>query len=68
MGGMSVTAEQQVVLEMFGFHVEGELVKHFKLGIVREKEEFARISSPEELREYVKQLLRNQCLWKRQND
>lgn len=64
---MSVTDEQMAVLEKFGFRVDEEHVKHFKLGIVREKEEFARISSLEELQEYVKQILRNQCLWKRQN-
>ncbi|KQL44058.1 hypothetical protein AN963_21750 [Brevibacillus choshinensis] len=64
---MNVTDEQMAILEKFGFRIEGEQVKHFKMGIVREKEEFARISSREELQEYVKQLLRNQCLWKRQN-
>ncbi|MDF2681086.1 MAG: hypothetical protein K0R47_2276 [Brevibacillus sp.] len=67
MGGTSVTDEQMSILNKFGFHLDGEQVKHFKLGIVREKEEFARISSQEELQEYLKQLLRNQCLWKRQN-
>ncbi len=64
----AVTEEQKAVLMKFGFQVEGEQVKHFKLGIVREKEEFAGITSPEQLQEYVKQLLRNQCLWKRQKD
>lgn len=63
-----MTDEQLAILEKFGFRLAGEQVKHFKLGIVREKEEFARISSLEELQEYIKQLLRNQCLWKRQRD
>lgn len=60
-----MTEEQLAVLEKFGFRAEGEQLKHFKLGIVREKEEFARFSSTEELQAYVKQILRNQCLWKR---
>lgn len=67
MGGISMSHEQLAILEKFGFKIEGEQVKHFKLGIVREMEEFTQFSSPEELQEYVKQLLRNQCLWKRQN-
>ena len=62
-----MTDEQLAVLEKFGFRMAGEQVKHFKLGIVREKEEFARITSPEKLQEHVKQLLRSQCQWKRKN-
>jgi len=62
-----VTDEQKAVLEKFGFREEGGQLKHFKLGIVREKEEFAGFASVQELQEYVKQILRNQCLWKRRD-
>lgn len=62
-----MTDEQMAVLAKFGFREEGGQLKHFKLGIVREKEEFARFASIEELQEYVKQILRSQCLWKRQD-
>lgn len=60
-----LTNEQQSVLEKFGFVIEQESVKHNKLGIVREREEFVRLTNLEELREYVKQILRNQCQVKR---
>lgn len=60
-----LTHEQQSVLEKFGFVMEQESVKHNKLGIVREREEFVRFTDLDELREYVKQILRNQCQVKR---
>ncbi|MFY0546140.1 hypothetical protein [Brevibacillus sp. H7] len=53
------------VLEKFGFRLEGSLVKHEKLGIVREVSEFLCFSSSTELEDHVKQLLRNQCRLKR---
>lgn len=59
-----MTSEQIVILKQFGFCIEGEQVKHLKLGIVTDSKEFVRFSTPEQLREHIKQLLRNQCLWK----
>ena len=57
--------QQQSVLEKFGFSIKDGKVKHSKLGIVREIEEFTSFSKEEELQEYVKQILRNQCQLKR---
>lgn len=62
-----MTEEQRAVLEKFGFRIEAQEVKHSKLGIVRGIEEFAGMKSAEELQQYVKDLLRNQCLWKREH-
>ena len=59
-----MTDEQIAILQAFGFCVENGQVKHLKLGIVTDSKEFARFSTPEQLREHIKQLLRNQCLWK----
>lgn len=60
-----MTDEQQAILEKFGFRLENGQVKHSKLGIVKEEEEFESFSNLEELREHVKEMLRNQCQWKR---
>ncbi|WP_289139078.1 hypothetical protein [uncultured Brevibacillus sp.] len=60
-----MTEEQKTVLAKFGFIIEERRVKHSKLGIVREIEEFTSFSNEEELQEYVKQILRNQCQLKR---
>ncbi|MFI8715133.1 hypothetical protein [Brevibacillus brevis] len=35
-----MTNEQKTILEKFGFRIEGEQVKHLKLGIVRNIKEF----------------------------
>ncbi|MGG1659287.1 hypothetical protein [Brevibacillus sp. NRS-1366] len=59
-----MTKEQQAVLEKFGFKMEKGRVKHDKLGIVREIEEFLGFTNLVELEEYVKQILRNQCQMK----
>ncbi|MFD2371000.1 hypothetical protein ACFSO0_13850 [Brevibacillus sp. GCM10020057] len=61
-----MTDEQMAVLQKFGFREEDGQLKHFKLGIVRQKEVFAGFASTEELQEYARQILRSQCLWKRQ--
>lgn len=63
-----MTNEQRAILEKFGFRVVDGLVKHSKLGIVKELEEFRSFSTPEELQESIKQMLRDQCLWKRRNN
>ncbi|WP_254457074.1 hypothetical protein [Brevibacillus sp. HB2.2] len=60
-----MTNEQKVILEKFGFRIEGEQVKHLKLGIVRNIKEFVCHPTPEELQDYIKSILRNQCQWKR---
>lgn len=60
-----MSEEQQAILAKFGFIIEEGRVKHSKLGIVREIEEFTSFSKEEELQEYVKQILRNQCQLKR---
>ncbi|WP_235617508.1 MULTISPECIES: hypothetical protein [Brevibacillus] len=60
-----MTNEQKAILEKFGFRIEGEEVKHLKLGIVRNKKEFVRHASSEELQDYIKSILRNQCQWRR---
>ncbi|WGV58274.1 hypothetical protein QIH01_22715 [Brevibacillus brevis] len=60
-----MTNEQKVILEKFGFRIEGEQVKHLKLGIVRNTKEFVCHATPEELQDYIKSILRNQCQWKR---
>ena len=57
--------EQKTVLAKFGFIIEEGRVKHSKLGIVREIEEFTPFSKEEELQQYVKQILRRQCQLKR---
>ncbi|MFP3389569.1 hypothetical protein [Brevibacillus sp. SIMBA_040] len=62
-----MSEEQQAVLAKFGFIIEGGSVKHSKLEIVREIEEFTSFSKEEELQEYVKQILRSQCQLKRKN-
>ncbi|MBW5469800.1 hypothetical protein GPJ61_18385 [Brevibacillus formosus] len=64
-GGSPVTNEQKAILEKFGFWIEGEQVKHLKLGIVRNKKEFVCHATSEELQDYIKSILRNQCQWKR---
>lgn len=60
-----MTEAQQSLLKKFGFRLENGKVKHAKLGIVKEQEEFERYTDLEELREHIKHILRNQCLWKR---
>ncbi|WP_256973802.1 hypothetical protein [Brevibacillus brevis] len=60
-----MTNEQKVILEKFGFRIEGEQVKHLKLGIVRNTKEFVCHATPEGLQDYIKSILRNQCQWKR---
>lgn len=60
-----MTEEQRALLEKFGFHAEGGLVKHKKMGIVKKEEEFACFSTEAELRDFIRELLRNQCKWKR---
>lgn len=60
-----MTDEQKAILEKFGFRVENGQVKHSKLGIVKEQEEFDSLTDPQQLREHVKAVLRNQCQWKR---
>lgn len=64
-GASKMTDEQIAILQAFGFCVENGQVKHLKLGIVTDSEEFARFSQAEELRAHIKSLLRNQCQWKR---
>lgn len=61
-----MTKEQKAILEKFGFHIEGEQVKHLKLGIVVNKNEFDRHDTLEELQDHIKSMLRNQCQWKRE--
>ncbi|EJL26533.1 hypothetical protein [Brevibacillus sp. BC25] len=60
-----MTNEQKAILEKFGFRIEGEEVKHLKLGIVRNKKEFVSHATSEELQDYIKSILRNQCQWRR---
>ncbi|MFS0558944.1 hypothetical protein [Brevibacillus sp. 179-C9.3 HS] len=60
-----MTNEQQQIMEKFGFRIDGEQVKHLKLGIVRNINEFDHHATSEELQDYIKSLLRNQCQWKR---
>lgn len=60
-----MTDEQRALLEKFGFCLEAGIVKHPKMGIVRKEEEFARCATQEELRAYIRELLQNQCRWKR---
>ncbi|MFG0215936.1 hypothetical protein ACFU8X_22865 [Brevibacillus porteri] len=60
-----MTNEQKAIMEKFGFQIEGEQVKHLKLGIVRNKKEFDCHATSEALQDYIKSILRNQCQWKR---
>ncbi|GED70544.1 hypothetical protein BRE01_42460 [Brevibacillus reuszeri] len=60
-----MTEEQRAILEKFGFSLEDGKVKHSKLGIVREIEDFMSFSTARELQEFVKEILRNQCQLKR---
>lgn len=60
-----MTDEQRILLEKFGFRLEAGMVKHPKMGIVRKEEEFARCATPEELRQFIGELLRTQCKWQR---
>lgn len=60
-----MTEEQKVVLKTYGFHLEEGIVKHKKTGIKIELEKVEQYVHADDLRQYIVELLRNQCLWKR---
>jgi dTDP-4-amino-4,6-dideoxygalactose transaminase len=60
-----MTEEQLKLLQSYGFHVEQDKIKHKKLGLEKNIEEFTPYTDIHDLRQYITELLRNQCVWKR---
>lgn len=53
------------MLKSYGFHVEEGIVKHRKTGVEIQLEKVEQYAHADDLRQFIVELLRNQCLWKR---
>ncbi|CAM3268124.1 MULTISPECIES: hypothetical protein [Brevibacillus] len=60
-----MTEEQIIMLKSYGFHVEEGIVKHRKTGVEIQLEKVEQYAHADDLRQFIVELLRNQCLWKR---
>ncbi|MEJ8544660.1 hypothetical protein [Brevibacillus borstelensis] len=57
-----MTEEEWNVLYKLGFRVEEGKLKHLKLGVVKEIEDFSGFGSLADLEAYAKECLRTRCL------
>ncbi|CAM5786602.1 MULTISPECIES: hypothetical protein [Brevibacillus] len=61
-----MTEEEWGILYKLGFRMEEGKVKHLKLGVVKEIEDFSGFDSLSELEAFAKECLRTRCLVNKQ--